>query len=808
MDDDLERELMERLLGEGTSPPEDVANLVYAACQGAQALAEQLATPVTNRPAVSVTQRAALPASALGGTFLESLEVVGFRGVGPAVSLGLSPGPGLTLVVGRNGCAKSSLAEALEALFTAQSARFEGRPKEWATAWRNLHVDEKPRVSATFTTAGHGRLQATRSWAPEGGLADGVLRVTDAQGRVLSADELGWTTSVAEFRPFLSYAELGKIGQEPSKVFDALNVVLGLDAVGEAQARLAAALSPLTSRAKSVKDARAQLTSKLQRLDDPRAKELLGLLTARKPDLDALADTLEAQRSEGGEGDVRVLTQLSRLDTAVVDWAALAATWREALAKKAEVADESSARQASLATLLRDTLAFITDETTSCPVCERPTDGTLRERLTTRAQEATALAGAYKGASAAVDAATRAIQNARAQLPTTALGAASGCLTDEQLAPTREAVDALRTATTPDALELAHLRYAEAVPALTVTARAALEGLDADYRELSRGLGRWLEDARAVADEQDDAKRLKAAREWLKGAETELRDARFAPIEQQVLTLWKSLGAQSDVSLDKLRLVGSGTQRKLALDARVGDKEAAALAVMSQGELSALALALFLPRTALAQSPFRFVVIDDPVQAMDPIRVDGLAKILGDAAETRQVIVLTHDERLPEAVRRMQIPARVLRVDRRGESHVALREQQVAWQAYTDDAWAVARSNMGAELVRRVVPTFCRHALEAAAIMAYRRERLRAGDHPTEVAESVRDAHTLMEVLSLGLFGTADRTGEVFRAVNNRVGRDVGDCVRACKQGAHEPVDDYRALIDNTRQVAAWIAER
>ena len=115
---------------------------------------------------------------------------------------------------------------------------------------------------------------------------------------------------------------------------------------------------------------------------------------------------------------------------------------------------------------------------------------------------------------------------------------------------------------------------------------------------------------------------------------------------------------------------------------------------------------------------------------------------------------------------------------------------------------------MGAELVRRVVPTFCRHALEAAAIMAYRRERLRAGDHPTEVAESVRDAHTLMEVLSLGLFGTADRTGEVFRAVNNRVGRDVGDCVRACKQGAHEPVDDYRALIDNTRQVAAWIAER
>ena len=44
----------------------------------------------------------------------------------------------------------------------------------------------------------------------------------------------------------------------------------------------------------------------------------------------------------------------------------------------------------------------------------------------------------------------------------------------------------------------------------------------------------------------------------------------------------------------------------------------AALGVMSQGELHALALALFLPRATLPESPFRFVVIDDPVQSMDP----------------------------------------------------------------------------------------------------------------------------------------------------------------------------------------------
>ena len=52
------------------------------------------------------------------------------------------------------------------------------------------------------------------------------------------------------------------------------------------------------------------------------------------------------------------------------------------------------------------------------------------------------------------------------------------------------------------------------------------------------------------------------------------------------------------------------------------------MGVMSQGELNALALSLFFPRMMLAESPFRFLVIDDPVQAMDPLKVDGLARVL------------------------------------------------------------------------------------------------------------------------------------------------------------------------------------
>ncbi|MDQ4145717.1 MAG: AAA family ATPase, partial [Actinomycetota bacterium] len=85
---------------------------------------------------------------------------------------------------------------------------------------------------------------------------------------------------------------------------------------------------------------------------------------------------------------------------------------------------------------------------------------------------------------------------------------------------------------------------------------------------------------------------------------------------------------------------------------------------MSQGELHALALSLFLPRATLEDSAFRFVLLDDPVQSMDPARVDGLARVLEEAAIDRQVVVFTHDDRLAESVRRLGVPARVLEVTR------------------------------------------------------------------------------------------------------------------------------------------------
>ena len=94
--------------------------------------------------------------------------------------------------------------------------------------------------------------------------------------------------------------------------------------------------------------------------------------------------------------------------------------------------------------------------------------------------------------------------------------------------------------------------------------------------------------------------------------------------------------------------------------------------------------------TVCRNLPFGFVLIDDPVQAMAPGEVEGLARVLATVAKERQVVALTHHERLPESACRLQIPAHVIEVVRRLGSPVACRT------------------------IGDPVPRFCRLAMEAA----------------------------------------------------------------------------------------------
>ena len=219
---------------------------------------------------------------------------------------------------------------------------------------------------------------------------------------------------------------------------------------------------------------------------------------------------------------------------------------------------------------------------------------------------------------------------------------------------------------------------------------------------------------------------IKAAETWLKGATDDIRNERLAPLAEQARVIWRMLRQESNVDLGAVRLAGSATQRRVELDVSVDGTPGSALGVMSQGEVNALALSVFLPRATLPASSFRFLVIDDPVQAMDPAKVDGLARVLESTAVGRQVIVFTHDNRLAQAVRQLSIPASILEATRRPGSAVQIRTCLDPVEQALQDARALAADDsLPPEMAARVVPGLCRTAVEAAFTEAIWRHQLR-----------------------------------------------------------------------------------
>lgn len=175
------------------------------------------------------------------------------------------------------------------------------------------------------------------------------------------------------------------------------------------------------------------------------------------------------------------------------------------------------------------------------------------------------------------------------------------------------------------------------------------------------------------------------------------------------------------------------TRRQLELDVTIDGSPGAALGVMSQGEINALALSIFLPLATMPESPFGFLVIDDPVQAMDPAKVDGLARALDKAAAHRQVIVLTHDNRLADGLRYLNIPATILRVTRRPRSVVDVRVCRDPVEQALTDAGDLSSDTKVPQVAANVVPGLCRTAVEAALTQGGWRHQSRIGRTRTEI---------------------------------------------------------------------------
>jgi recombinational DNA repair ATPase RecF len=797
--------------------PEQAADLLLAALDSDESLSTQLSGQAQPRSEAQATKTPSAPA----GAYLQSLTVSGFRGIGPPATLEVSPRPGLTLVVGRNGSGKSSFAEALEVLLTGNLRRWDKLSMVWRQGWRSVHCPDQAKITAEFVVEGAGSAKAQRTWSEAADFARSSVSVQVSGERQAGIERLGWTADLTDYRPFLSHSELEAFFGSPSGLYELLASVLGLEDLATAAARLAQARKVRESTLNEVKKRLPALLTRLEAIDDERARACHRALAGRSWDL-AVARSAATTPVADETGELGQLRRLALLTVpAETDVQEIVQELGLAAAEVDAVAGSATGRARALSGLLTAALQHhAAHGDGDCPVCGRSGALTMqwrqateyevarlnREAQTAESAERTA-AGARRRAAALLQP-PPAVLLADMDVPGIDTGPARAAWrrwTSPPDAATAAGVAGLRAMADHLGQEIARLTCE--IKDLSALASAEVARRDDKWAPVAAEVTSWCADASTALDGMASVNMIKAADKWLKAATDDIRNERLAPLAEQARAIWTMLRQESNVDLGAIRLAGSATQRRVELDVSVDGAPGSALGVMSQGEVNALALSVFLPRATLPASPFRFLVIDDPVQAMDPAKVDGLARVLERTAADRQVIVFTHDNRLAQAARQLSIPATILEVTRRPGSVVQVRLcLDPVDQALQDAGALAADDSVPAEIAARVIPGLCRTAVEAAFTEAVWRRELRAGRGHTDIEDDLEAARIRLNLLAaLALTGDAYKGGEVLPRLNHW-GHRFGDTYRALNKGAHAAHDgDLRLLIGDTRDLVTKI---
>nr|WP_046283358.1 AAA family ATPase [Mycobacterium sp. UM_NZ2] len=807
----VEAEVWE-LLDADDTVTEETAYLVAAALHGDHELAEQLGgdAPAPERPDVKTT----------GGpsplrAFLRSITVSGFRGIGPRATLELNPYYGITVISGRNGSGKSSFAEALEYALTGSSYRWANKKgQHWEASWRNLHQGEPVAVTIDFAMEpddGRDGSAATIGvdWAASAEL-DSASRWSQIKGQKREPiAALGWDQALETHRPLMSYDELGgRLEDAPSTLYDSLNRLLGLDMIADADSRLKDVEKQLSGPRKAANDGRAQLRQTLDGSSDSRAAQVKKLIARTPYDLDAVTSTTLGTKTDQAATIAR-LRSLAELVVPTPEKAAeVANELRAAVDDFAAGADSAVKAMTARATLLREALhlhADIGDGT--CPVCETGSfDAAWRVAAEERLAEADASTAKHQAvtqrlarARSAADAFFGAVVIVPA-IEGVELGSLSAF--NNALTSARSLPDNL--ADLPIHVEVAALDLAEAASALRAEAAQCAAALEDAWAPIARVIASWVELETAARKDDDRLDQVKAALKWLRANAEMLRERRLAPMVDQAQHIWGRMRHESNVDLGSITLEGAANRRRAVIDGTVDGVPAGALSVMSQGELHALALALFIPRATTPASPFRFLVLDDPIQAMDPAKIGGFLDVLIELAKTRQVIVFSHDDRLPAAIRARSVPAQLLDVTREHGSVVVVKENDLPADRYVADAEAVIfDEDLDSVIKRKAAPGLFRMAIEAAAHQRFFSDRAKAG-----VAYHVSDAEweeakTTQRRVALAVTGSS--SGDVSGWKAHRVHRFP--TLAICASGAHSGAKLDRDAVRNLRNTVRDIVE-
>ena len=807
-DDRLKNYVLARA-DEDSSLSEQASLVVLAALEGAEDLAEALGGTGASEGQLHLE---AAPDSAATpvGAYLERIAVRGFRGVGPMVTVPLQPGPGLIVIAGRNGSGKSTFAEALELALTGRNSRWAHKTGVWSQAWRNLHDGDPAEIRIGIAEEGSGTTTIGVDW-PSGDDVDVDAKNSWVQrgGKKREGlESLGWAAALEMYRPLLSYDELGHILEgTPSQFYDQLHRLLGLEQLTEAMDRLDVAVKQLRKPAADLKLARDGLKPLLESHPDPRAATALAQVKKTKPEVDAVRPLI----TDGAAANTPTAwLQAERLSVPSSNEAAQRITaFREAVTLEREVIQHSDALAADRAQLLEQGIEFHERHGDQpCPLCG---EGSLNSGWAVAAREA--LDKEQEGAGALTAARNGTVQ-ARAAVRQLVSAVARPPRADEDLTTLAAAQEAWErfTASRDDDLALAeHLtatlpELEQFYAALRTEASTLIQQRADEWSPVALKLADWVGKAESAAQAEAQLKLATEALKWLQANAGELRNERIAPLADQARKIWATLRQESNVDLGAIRLEGQKTSRRVTLQAAVDGAQTEAFGVMSQGELQALALAIFIPRATSPESPFRFMALDDPIQAMDPSKIDGFLQVLTELAKERQVIVLTHDDRLPSAIRTSRTEARIIEVTRGANSVVHVTESSDPATRLLDDAFAIAADDaVPDDVKRRAIPRLCREAVEVTAKDVFASRAFSHGRSRTDVESAWEAAQKVSKRLALALSLDPDDQQAVEKWVSAGPARRI--TMGVVNKGVHQGTFNPKGVVNDARRTVADLAQ-
>lgn len=797
------------LAGNDDGLVDEAKYLVLAALESDQLLADALAGEYVPPP----QQHLPGPPPEPVGAFLKSISVSGFRGVGAAASLDLHPAPGLTVVAGRNGSGKSTFAEALEVALTSTSYRWRERSAGWQRDWANLHSPRPREIRVDIAEEGIGTTTVGVDWPDASERFDDLRHWVQRPGRKREAGTagLGWAEAIGLYRPLLSYEEVGTLlTSAPSKLYDTLLGILGLERLTDAQRRLDAQRLSAEEPAKIAKVAGATLKRMLADHPDERAGEVLRLIRKHAVDLDAV----RALATGSAPTATMVLARLRALaDTELpgqADTEDVAIRLDEAVKDLADRADVAATRASRRIELLRQAVEMHDEHAADlmCPVCG---EGTLTgpwrtaagAELDGAAEEVRALGAARRELMTRRGVADRLLAAVDALVPPPGVALAF-------LSCAEAAREAWTAAPNEDAALAEHLRrhvgeLRAAITALKEEAEVAWQERQDAWAPAATEVATWVGLTERAQVTAPRATLLGAACTWLRDRTEQLRNEQLAPLADDARHIWAALRQESNVDLTTITLpTPVGNVRRVEIAAAVDGADAGALGVMSTGELHALALALFIPRATRPESPFRFIVLDDPIQAMDPSKIDGFVTVLAELAATRQVVVFSHDDRLPEAMRRLAGNARIIEVTRTAGSLVTLDDScDPARRDIADACALVSDSKAELPIVRAVVPRLCRSAVETAARDRFFARSFAAGRERHEVESAWGAVRNQPHRIALALHGD---TRSIDRWLDAQPHRRAA--LEVCGAGSHYGLaGNIRTIAGAVDDVAKLVAD-